>query len=44
MKEKEIIMEYLVRFSTIVNQMKAYGEFPTNESIVNKLEKSIFAI
>lgn len=41
MKEKEIVQEYLVRLSTIVNQMKAYDEFPTNESIVSKDLRSL---
>lgn len=37
MKQNETVQEYLNRVSTIVNQMKAYGEFPTNESIVSKV-------
>ena len=36
-EQKETVQEYFGRVSTIVNQMKAYGEFPTNESIMSKV-------
>ncbi|VVB15888.1 unnamed protein product [Arabis nemorensis] len=40
-KEKESIQEYLARVSAIVNQMKSYGEFLSNESIVSKVLRSL---
>lgn len=41
MKDKESIQEYLARVSAIVNQMKSYGEFPSNQSIVSKVLRSL---
>lgn len=41
MKDKESIQEYLARVSAIVNQMKSYGEFPSTQSIVSKVLRSL---
>lgn len=41
MEQKETVQEYLGRVFTIVNQMKAYGELSTNESIVSKVLRSL---
>ena len=40
MEQKETVQEYLDRVSTIVNQMKVYGEFRTNENSVSKVLRS----
>ncbi|CAL9234757.1 unnamed protein product [Arabidopsis halleri] len=36
MKEKETIQEYLARVSTIVSQMRSYGDSLSNETVVSK--------
>ncbi|CAL9226316.1 unnamed protein product, partial [Arabidopsis halleri] len=41
MKEKETIQEYLARVSTIVSQMKSYGDSLSNETVVSKVLRTL---
>ncbi|KAL1212255.1 hypothetical protein V5N11_029751 [Cardamine amara subsp. amara] len=41
MNEKETIQEYLARVSTIVSQMRSYGDSLSNETIVSKVLRTL---
>lgn len=41
MKEKEPVQNYLSRVSSIVNQMRSYGEIIGDETVVRKVLRSL---
>lgn len=41
MTDKESVQEYLSRVSTVVQQMRSYGETMTNEHVVGKVLRSL---